>query len=144
MKAEPIRPGSGEVLANWDRIKREQEGRSGLFADVPENLPALLRARKLQRRVVNRAPEGADTGIVGADGPEAAFEAVRSALRGLESAAAGAGGSPTSDDAARVELDLTLGELLFAAVEISRRLGADPELALRAASERFRTSIGEE
>ena len=34
--------GAGEVLSNWDRIKREKEGREGLFADVPENLPALL------------------------------------------------------------------------------------------------------
>ena len=37
---------------------------SGLFADVPENLPALLHARKLQRRAANRAPEGAELGVV--------------------------------------------------------------------------------
>ena len=29
---------AGQVLANWDRIKREREGRDGLFEDVPENL----------------------------------------------------------------------------------------------------------
>ena len=42
---------AGEVLRNWDRIKREEEGRGAddPFADVPENLPALLYARKMQR-----------------------------------------------------------------------------------------------
>ena len=35
---------------NWERIKREQEGREGVFHDVPEALPALLYARKVQRR----------------------------------------------------------------------------------------------
>src|ERR671930_1439621 len=39
---------AGEVLRSWDRIKREEEGRAPSaepFADVPENLPALLHAR---------------------------------------------------------------------------------------------------
>ena len=35
---------------NWERLKVEQEGRAGVFHDVPENLPALLLARKAQRR----------------------------------------------------------------------------------------------
>src|SRR5207253_7394301 len=42
---------AGEVLANWDEIKRGEAGRAeGVFAEVPENLPALLLARKVQRR----------------------------------------------------------------------------------------------
>src|SRR6186997_932849 len=44
---------AGEVLRNWDRIKREEEEGNGAgepFGNVPENLPALLYARKLQRR----------------------------------------------------------------------------------------------
>ena len=40
----------GRVRENWERIKREQEGREGVFHDVPEALPALLHARKVQRR----------------------------------------------------------------------------------------------
>lgn len=52
---------AGEVLANWDRIKREVEGRGseGLFSDVPENLPALLYARKAQRRAASARGEQA-------------------------------------------------------------------------------------
>src|ERR671922_414948 len=42
---------AGEVLRNWDQIKAGEEGREpGIFGDVPENLPALLYARKVQRR----------------------------------------------------------------------------------------------
>src|SRR6185503_6693562 len=41
---------AGRVRSNWETIKREQEGRSGIFHDVPGSLPALLLARKVQRR----------------------------------------------------------------------------------------------
>ena len=40
----------GQVRVNWERIKSEQEGREGIFHDVPSVLPALLYARKVQRR----------------------------------------------------------------------------------------------
>ena len=38
------------VRERWEAIKTEQEGREGVFHDVPESLPALLQARKVQRR----------------------------------------------------------------------------------------------
>ncbi|HET6944856.1 MAG TPA: MazG family protein, partial [Gaiellaceae bacterium] len=38
------------VKENWERIKRDQEGREGVFHHVPETLPALLHARKAQQR----------------------------------------------------------------------------------------------
>src|SRR5580765_8280514 len=56
---------AGEVLANWDRIKRDVEGRSSEaepFADVPENLPALLYARKIQRRAASAGLAGEPPG----------------------------------------------------------------------------------
>ena len=44
-----------EVLSNWDAIKRDEAGREpGLFGEVPENLPSLLHARKVQRRAASR------------------------------------------------------------------------------------------
>jgi MazG family protein len=106
---------AGEVLDNWDRIKREVEGRGAgeVFADVPENLPALLYARKLQRRA-------ASAGI----GNSAREERV-------------------GDRAEREEAERRLGRLLFELVDEARRLGIDPELALRAEAERFRAGIDE-
>src|SRR5690349_18758645 len=42
---------AGEVLRNWDEIKSTEAGREpGIFGEVPENLPGLLYARKIQRR----------------------------------------------------------------------------------------------
>src|ERR1051326_2267781 len=41
---------AGSVRERWEELKREQEGREGIFHDVPEGLPALLYARKVQRR----------------------------------------------------------------------------------------------
>jgi len=44
-----------DVLAKWDAIKRGEAGRdTSLFGEVPENLPALLHARKLQRRAAEK------------------------------------------------------------------------------------------
>ena len=43
-----------EVLANWDQIKAGEAGREqGIFGEVPENLPALLYARKVLRRAAS-------------------------------------------------------------------------------------------
>ena len=47
--------GTADVRRNCDEIKRTSEGRGagGLFDDVPENLPALALAAKLQRRAAS-------------------------------------------------------------------------------------------
>jgi MazG family protein len=97
---------ASEVLRNWDQIKREESGREpGVFGDVPENLPAPLYARKVQRRA---ASSGFDFASL-----EPAFDAVREEL----------------------------GEVQAAEVNLARKLRVDPELALRAASERFRARV---
>jgi len=121
-----------EVLRNWDRIKVEEEGgeATGPFGDLPENLPSLLYARKVQRRAASRIDE---TGLA-PDALEAAGLA-RSAIAELEALAAEAGENP----ATRVpEIEKALGEALFALVDAARQLRCDPELALRAAAREFR------
>jgi MazG family protein len=117
---------AGEVLRNWDAIKQDEEGREqGIFAEVPENLPSLLHARKVQRRA---ATSGFD--FPGVEGP---LQSVRDELDELEAVAAAAEGG----DARFHEL----GDVLFAAVNVARKLKVDPELALRSASERFRGRV---
>jgi len=113
---------AGEVLANWDKIKQREPGREpGLFGEVPENLPSLLYARKVQRRA---ASSGFD--FPGVEGP---IESVRAELAELEGA-----GTPQ-------ERFDELGDLLFAAVNVARKLRVDPELALRASAARFRSRV---
>jgi XTP/dITP diphosphohydrolase/tetrapyrrole methylase family protein/MazG family protein/ATP diphosphatase len=111
-----------QVLRNWDAIKRSEPGREpGIFGEVPENLPSLLHARKLQRRV---ASSGFD--FPGVEGP---LQSVRDELAELEAA-------ESPDDRYH-----ELGDLLFAVVNVARKLKVDPELALRSASERFRGRV---
>jgi MazG family protein len=111
-----------EVLRNWDQIKQGEPGREpGVFGEVPENLPAPLYARKVQRRA---ASSGFD--FPGIEGP---VEAMREELDELLRA-------ETPDERFH-----ELGDVLFAAVNIARKLRVDPELALRAASDRFRDRV---
>jgi MazG family protein len=111
---------AGRVRENWERIKREQEGREGIFHDVPAALPALMHARKVQRRAASVGFE-----YPGLDGALTDLEDELAELR-----AEVAGG----DDERRAE---ELGDLLFACVNVARHLEADPELELRRATGRF-------
>ena len=112
--------GAGEVLRNWDEIKKGEAGREpGIFGDVPENLPGPLYALKTQRRA-------ASTGF---DFDHVPYESVRGELDELEEASG------------REERFHELGDVLFAAVNVARKLKVDPELALRAASDRFQGRV---
>jgi XTP/dITP diphosphohydrolase/tetrapyrrole methylase family protein/MazG family protein/ATP diphosphatase len=107
---------ASQVLANWDEIKRAEAGREpGVFGEVPDNLPGPLYARKLQRRAASA-------------GRHEAAEDPRDALARLDGA----------DRANRTE---ALGDALFALVDLARRERIDPELALRAAADRFRARV---
>ena len=116
----------GDVRENWETIKREQEGREGVFHHVPENLPALLLARKVQRRAA----------AVGFEYPDAA-----GALADLEDELRELHAELREEPAPELPPDprqaAELGDVLFAAVNVARRLNVDPELELRRASKRF-------
>jgi MazG family protein len=101
---------AGQVLAQWEDIKREVEGTGERepLEGLPENLPALLYARKVLRRA---DPEGSS----GSEKP----------------------GGPAADPEERAEAERMVGELLLEAVAVSRHLGVDPELALRQATRRL-------
>ena len=124
---------AAQVLTNWDRIKREQEGRGGddPFADVPENLPALLYARKLQRRAESAGAAQADDEQVAR-----ALRLAADELAGL--LAQGESAAPTAGREERERVEGALGELLLCAVDTARRLRVDPELALRGSATRLR------
>ncbi len=129
---------AGEVLRNWDAIKRTEPGReAGIFGDVPENLPALLHARKVQRRA---ASTGFD--FPGVTGPLAGVEGeLAELIEVVEAAGDTAETGAAAPEPIRDALFAEVGDLLFAAVNVARKLKVDPELALRSASARFQGRI---
>ena len=106
---------AGRVRENWERLKVEQEGREGVFHDVPEALPALLlraegaaRARRGRVRVPRLAGALADL--------DDELRELRAELRGR----AGAG------DRAGPRVAAELGDVLFAAVNVARQAERRP------------------
>jgi XTP/dITP diphosphohydrolase/tetrapyrrole methylase family protein/MazG family protein/ATP diphosphatase len=119
---------AGRVRENWEQIKTRDEGREGIFHDVPESLPALLYARKLQRRAAAIDFEYPDTAGALAD--------LDDELRELKEAHAEAG-EPAPESVPDPHVFEEVGDVLFSAVNVARRLNVDPELALRSMSRRF-------
>jgi MazG family protein len=105
------------VRERWEALKRDNEGRVGIFHDVPEGLPALSYAQKVQVRARAVGFEYPDLAGAVAD--------LDDELRELK------------EDFAAHEL----GDVLFAAVNVARKLDVDPELELRAAAKRFRERV---
>ena len=118
---------AGRVRENWERIKAEGEGREGIFHHVPEGLPALLHARKVQLRAAAIGFEYPDTAGAIADLDEELRELKEALVSGERPV-------ETEPDPHVVE---EVGDVLFSAVNVARRLNVDPELALRWMTDRF-------
>lgn len=111
------------VKANWDAIKaaeKRETGEGSLLDGVPTALTGLARSVEIQRRVAK----------VGFDWPGVAEVIVDlvEEVDELEEAVGGGDAEGAGEE---------LGDVLFAAANIARHLGADPELLLRAANRRF-------
>lgn len=115
---EVVVSGADEVIQNWERLKQQEEQRGSLMDDVPEGLPALARAAKLQRRASS----------LGFDwpAPRPVAEKLAEEVEELRE---------VLDDPAAAEEEL--GDVLFSVVNLSRHLHLDPDMALRRAVDRF-------
>jgi XTP/dITP diphosphohydrolase/tetrapyrrole methylase family protein/MazG family protein/ATP diphosphatase len=123
---------AGRVRERWESIKTEQEGRRGVFHDVPASLPALLQARKVQRRAAAVGYDWPDL-----DGP---LDKVREELEELRRELDRAG-VPAPETEADPAVFGEVGDLLFTIVNVARRLNVDPELALRATTARWTSRV---
>ena len=113
--------GSGEVLHNWEELKRQEKGQethSQALSSVARSLPALWRAEKVQSKAKK----------VGFDWPtiDGAMDKLEEELTELRQAVKDAS-NPVEE----------LGDLLFAAVNVARFLSTDPEETLHKACDKF-------
>lgn len=122
---------TGQVIERWETMKareREAKGAAGTpgnttLSGVPKTLPSLLRAYEISSRA---AAVGFDWAKA-EDVLDKIEEEVAEVRREVESGATG--------DLSRAEEEM--GDLLFAITNLSRKLGIEPESALRRANEKF-------
>jgi MazG family protein len=118
---------SGEVLRNWEALKRAEQAERGeassasMLDAVSKRLPAVMEAYQMTTKASR----------VGFDWPDTAgvLEKVEEELGEVREAVARGDARALADE---------VGDLLFAAVNLARLLGADPESALKAANRKFR------
>lgn len=114
---------SGQVLENWDAIKRREKHRDTVadsLKSVPRPLPALMRSAKVQSRAAKAGFDYTDTAMAMGD----LCSEVEELKQALE-----------AGDAAAVEEEL--GDLVFSAVNVARFSGVDAEQALTKSCDKF-------
>jgi len=112
---------SGEVLRQWEQLKRAEKGdRTSVLDGLPRALPALMRAQNAQKKAAR----------VGFDWSEAAdvLAKIEEEIAELRAAMAVGEGNAVSEET---------GDLLFSVVNLARKLGQDSEMALNASTEKF-------
>jgi tetrapyrrole methylase family protein/MazG family protein len=123
----------GQVLTNWEQIKRRERGLASIMDQVPLNLPALLYADKIQTKAASVGFDWADV--------QGALPKIAEELAELSEALGALAGhelATASLVADHVAVRDELGDLLFAVVNVARHLKLDPETALREATAKFR------
>jgi MazG family protein len=119
-------PSAEAALDRWNSLKAQERADAGqrptTLGTVPKSLPSLLRAYKIGKRVAGVGFDWATTTDVVAKIEEEIAE-LRDTL------------DKDPANAARAEEEM--GDLLFAIANLSRKLGIEPEAALRKANEKF-------
>jgi MazG family protein len=124
-EGEPSLETAGQVKVRWEEVKRQErdgQDKKTLLSGIPPALPALLRANQIGSRAASVGFDWTKAGDV-VDKIEEEVAEVRDAV------------SRDAPDAAHVEEEI--GDLLFAIANLSRKLGVEPETALRKANDKF-------
>jgi len=115
-----------DVVINWEKIKagekKEKKGKKGMLDGIPEALPALSQAQKIQARARRVGFDWSDI--------EGVRKKIDEELTEFDKA-------ETPD-----QQKLELGDILFSIVNLSRWLGLDAEDALRETNRKFRSRFG--
>jgi MazG family protein len=114
----------GKVVEQWEQIKAREQASAGerrsILKGVPRSLPALLRAHEIGTRVAAVGFDWARTTDV--------VDKIEEEVRELREAVAGEG---------RERVEEEMGDLLFSMANLARKMGIEPESALRKANEKF-------
>jgi MazG family protein len=116
----------GEKPESWEGIKRREQGAgSGTLRGLPSTMPPLLMSYRLQERAAG----------VGFDWPDAKgpLAKVKEETAELER---------ETGDGRRETIEEELGDLLFAVVNLARKLGVEPSQALEKANDKFTKRFG--
>ena len=112
-----------EVLSNWDDIKRKSKGQKtqgSSMLKVPKELPALMRAQKLQSKAKKAGFDWDDM--------SGALDALESEIKELKSAIAEKEADAIEDE---------FGDVLFSCVNVARFIDVDAEEALTRSNDKF-------
>lgn len=121
---EAVFASDAEIKANWEAEKAKERAQkaqqSSILNDVPEALPAMTRAVKLQKRCAN----------VGFDWPQASqvLDKIEEEIQELRH---------ELNAGTELEIKDELGDLFFAMTNLARKLKCDPEQTLRQANRKF-------
>jgi nucleoside triphosphate diphosphatase len=120
----------GQVVEQWEQIKAREQNDAGerrsLLRGVPKSLPSLLRAHEIGTRVAAIGFDWAKTGDV--------VSKIEEEVAELRRAVAGEGPDRAEEE---------MGDLLFSIANLARKLGIEPESALRRANEKFSSRFGQ-
>jgi MazG family protein len=116
-----------EVKQQWEEIKAKERTDAGepgktVLSGVPRSMPSLLRAYELSTRAAQVGFDWVTTGDV--------IDKADEEIRELREAVAEGGGKSA-------EAEEEFGDLLFSLVNVARKLGIEPEAALRVANDKF-------
>jgi nucleoside triphosphate diphosphatase len=126
---------AAEQSAAWENIKARESPRDSALAGVPRAMPALMRAFKLSKRAA-RVGFDFEHHCQTADKVAEELAEVREAAAREAAPDAGSGMAP-GFPAPSAEVFEEIGDLLFAAANLARKLDVDAEAALRSANDKF-------
>ncbi len=114
--------GEEEVKRNWEQLKLK-EGKKSMLAGVPNSLPALVKAYRMQEKTAQVGFEWETTDQV--------WEKVQEELGELQ--------HNVQTGASQADVEDEFGDVLFALVNYARFLGVDPEAALERSNLKFKS-----
>jgi MazG family protein len=140
---------SADVLKNWEHLKAAERARGGkpteagggaesILSGIPRSLPGVLEAYQLTRRASHIGFDWDDLQGILEKLEEEKHELFSALPTSGRESLVGAGRRVSVSAESNSRLEEETGDLLFAAVNIARFLGVDPEIALKKANQKFK------